>query len=257
MLSVVEEVIKTAYTTPTTRSTSDLITAAIWNADIVNNWKASPNELAAAAGDTFYATAAETLARLAIGTAGQIPRVNSGATALEYKSQILDRDISQPQVINVGVQTTLYTYTIPANLMGTNGGIKLQLWGEYLSITNSAQWSIIITLNGTTIAGRTFGFQGINANPTLWYIEAIIFNINNAAIQRSFCAARRGNQIQSAETILIQPISEYWTAHTVDTTEDSTGPLDLDVDVNHFAAFADTGFTADLVLVTYIPDLPA
>jgi hypothetical protein len=38
------------------------------------------------AGDTLYATAADTLADLAIGTAGQVYRVNSGATAPEWGS---------------------------------------------------------------------------------------------------------------------------------------------------------------------------
>jgi hypothetical protein len=40
------------------------------------------------AGDTLYATAADTLADLAIGTAGQVYRVNSGATAPEWGSSI-------------------------------------------------------------------------------------------------------------------------------------------------------------------------
>ena len=41
-------------------------------------------DLVTTAGDTLYATAADTLARLGIGTAGQILQVNSGATAPEW-----------------------------------------------------------------------------------------------------------------------------------------------------------------------------
>lgn len=40
--------------------------------------------LTLAAGDLLYATGPDTVARLPIGTAGQFPRVNAGATALEY-----------------------------------------------------------------------------------------------------------------------------------------------------------------------------
>ena len=48
-------------------------------------WKVDPvADLVTTAGDTLYATAADTLARLAIGTAGQVLKVNSGATAPEW-----------------------------------------------------------------------------------------------------------------------------------------------------------------------------
>jgi hypothetical protein len=50
-------------------------------------WGICPTlDLAAVAGDILYATGADTLAKLAIGTVGQLLVVNSGATALEYAS---------------------------------------------------------------------------------------------------------------------------------------------------------------------------
>lgn len=72
-----------AYATPSTQSTGDVITAANWNV-LINNWLASPNELVTTAGDIVYATAAEVLARLGLGTAGQFLKTNSGATAPEW-----------------------------------------------------------------------------------------------------------------------------------------------------------------------------
>ena len=42
------------------------------------------NTVIDAAGDLVYGTAADTLGRLAIGTAGQVLQVNSGATAPEW-----------------------------------------------------------------------------------------------------------------------------------------------------------------------------
>jgi hypothetical protein len=48
-------------------------------------WKVDPvADLVTTAGDTLYATAADTLVRLGIGTAGQVLTVNSGATAPEW-----------------------------------------------------------------------------------------------------------------------------------------------------------------------------
>lgn len=73
-----------AYASPSTRTTGDLITAAIWNQDIVANSQASVPDIFTTAGDTVYGTAADTATRLAIGSAFQTYRTNSGATAPEW-----------------------------------------------------------------------------------------------------------------------------------------------------------------------------
>jgi hypothetical protein len=49
-----------------------------------------PASLVDAAGDLIYATAADTVARLPMGTASQVLRVNSGATGLEYATPALN-----------------------------------------------------------------------------------------------------------------------------------------------------------------------
>lgn len=57
------------------------------NTDMDFTWGIDPtSDLVTTAGDTVYATAADTLARLGIGTAGQVLTVNSGATAPEWKT---------------------------------------------------------------------------------------------------------------------------------------------------------------------------
>lgn len=78
-----------AYVSPTTRTTGTLITAAIWNQDIVSNSQASVPDIFTAAGDTVYATAADTAGVLAKGTAYQTYRMNSGATAPEWGNGLL------------------------------------------------------------------------------------------------------------------------------------------------------------------------
>lgn len=67
-----------------TRTTGDLITAAIWDNDVVGVGNDTPAAKAVAAGDVFYATAAGVITRLAKGTAMQILRMNAGATAPEW-----------------------------------------------------------------------------------------------------------------------------------------------------------------------------
>jgi hypothetical protein len=62
-----------------------------------------------AAGDLFYASAAGVLARLAKGTANQVLKMNSGATAPEWGENrfIGARVVSSAQLINIGTWTTI------------------------------------------------------------------------------------------------------------------------------------------------------
>lgn len=61
-----------AYVSPSNRTTGDLITAADWNQDVVDNMKANPAELSKA------------------GNGGKVVALNAGETALEYA------DVSSP-----------------------------------------------------------------------------------------------------------------------------------------------------------------
>ena len=54
-----------AWTAPATVITGDLLTAALWNAQVRDDMLETAPAKATAAGDTFYATAANALARLA------------------------------------------------------------------------------------------------------------------------------------------------------------------------------------------------
>lgn len=72
--------------TSSTSTTTAAVPASVKSAyDLAN--AAIPKSLVDAAGDLIYATANDTPARLALGTAGQILTVNSGATAPEWKTQ--------------------------------------------------------------------------------------------------------------------------------------------------------------------------
>jgi hypothetical protein len=60
-----------AWTSPTTRTTGDLITAAIWNTDLVDNLSETTPAKVTTKGDIVVATAANAVSRLAVGSDGQ------------------------------------------------------------------------------------------------------------------------------------------------------------------------------------------
>ena len=77
-----------AWTAPTDRITSDIITAAQWNTFLgaTGDMSLTATGIVTTQGDTVYATAANTLARLAKGTAYQALAMNAGATAPSWQA---------------------------------------------------------------------------------------------------------------------------------------------------------------------------
>lgn len=77
-----------AWTAPTDRITGDVITAAQWNALLgaTGDLSLTATGIVTTQGDTVYATAANTLARLAKGTAYQALAMNAGATAPSWQA---------------------------------------------------------------------------------------------------------------------------------------------------------------------------
>lgn len=117
-----------AYSTPPTQSTGDLITAAAWNV-LVNNWLASTLELATAAGQIPYATGAEAIAMLALGTAG-LP-LTAGGAAPQWGGDVLMGDAAGI-VIGHTAQIT-EPWTSEAQVLGTgeaDTSIFLGLWSN-------------------------------------------------------------------------------------------------------------------------------
>lgn len=70
-----------AWTTPRTWVTSEIVTAALLNTHLRDNFNVTLPGIAAAAGDTFYASGANTGAVRSAGSAGQGYIMNAGATA--------------------------------------------------------------------------------------------------------------------------------------------------------------------------------
>jgi hypothetical protein len=70
-----------AYVSPSSKATGTLITAAIWNQDIVANEQASAPDVFTAKGDLFVGTAADTGAKMAAGTNEYVLIADSAQTA--------------------------------------------------------------------------------------------------------------------------------------------------------------------------------
>jgi hypothetical protein len=105
-------------------------------------WKVDPvADLVTTAGDTLYATAADTLARLAIGTAGQVLQVNSGATAPEWAAPAGGGKVLQVVQGTTTTMTTITTTTFADTTITA-------------TITPTAATSKILVLVSASLQGR-------------------------------------------------------------------------------------------------------
>lgn len=108
-----------AWTTPRTWTTGELVTAALLNTHLRDNFNVTMPALVTAAGDIAQATGANALARLGIGTAFQIPAVNAGATALAYRNNgVLQTVSTESGVVATGTTLIPFDDTIPQNTEG-------------------------------------------------------------------------------------------------------------------------------------------
>ena len=65
---------------------------------------------------------------------------------------VIDRDVSNASLVNDTTETTMYTYTVPANTLGTNGMIRISYVGELLNNTGgSATLVVRVKLGSTTV----------------------------------------------------------------------------------------------------------
>lgn len=167
-----------AYVSPSSKSTGDVITAAEWNQTNVSNWLASANEKVTTAGDLVYATAAKTLARLGIGSTGQILMVSAGLPAWSNPSivtaeALLSGDValsSGTYVDGPSVSLAAGTWLIvggvsirSASSGGSTASISAKLWdgtnveaaGEAFRHSDTETFMAQITLAGIATLGST------------------------------------------------------------------------------------------------------
>ena len=172
--------------TSSTSTTTAAVPASVKSAyDLAN--AAIPKSLVDAAGDLIYATANDTPARLALGTAGQVLTVNAGATAPEWKtaaggSTFAGCSVRQGSALIANNTTTVLDYTVEVfdtdnyHSNTTNPSritIPAGKAGYYLIIAK-VEWNtnaggsnrqIRLNLNGTNIKNNIMDPDGDSPGP--------------------------------------------------------------------------------------------
>ena len=155
-----------AYNAPSTISTGDLITAAIWNADVVANpiaiYAGAMSIASQAVGDILYASSTTQLGRVGIGSANKV--LTSTGSAPQWVTQIANAAL--PTNIDVGgtldvtsavtLDSTLAVSSTAADAIDVAGGItagtgNVALVGTDGKINGPLSSTIIDDLSGANL----------------------------------------------------------------------------------------------------------
>lgn len=182
-----------------------------------------------------------------IGTSfGVLPRVLAGSgTAVD--------------VVNTAAETSVFSHSIAANLLGTNGAVNLIVGGDYLNDSGAGRtFTLRIKLGATTIFADDSPSIGAGAARGVWTLDVILGNLNATNAQHlngEFLLSDRtapttglGN-LANVGGLISAAIGSAPTNPTVDTTSAQT----LDVTVQHSTNNANLSFRKKYATLIYLP----
>lgn len=155
-------------------------------------------------GDTIYSSTGSTPARLGIGTAGQVLRVNSGATAPEWATP--SATASGLTYITGGTFTTSSTININDIFSSTYQNYKIFL--DVSASSGNFDWTARLRVGGSDNSNSTYNSQGAffdggtgyvnKASQAEWFIGNCISGVN--ALEMTIYSPNQTNQTKFGST---------------------------------------------------------
>lgn len=154
--------------------------------------------------------------------------ISAGVATINY-TKMQDTSSSNVTVTNTATETTIYTYSVPANTLGTNRALRFTLNGTYLN--NSAAnrtVTVRVKYGATTILTKVSPTIPTSATTGSFAIEGFVAAQNSASIQTGYMwvSFEGGDDITR------------WVDDKGSAAEDSTGALNLVVTVQLSSATA-------------------
>jgi hypothetical protein len=125
-----------------------------------------------------------------LGGAGQLANTGNIAGSLTmngfYIPVVLTRLTTPVDVVSSTTETTLFTYTVPANVMGTTRRLRLELGGDYLNNSGlilTTSETVRIKFGGTTIWEDTGKLHANSSNRKPWFMRINVTNLGATNLQ--------------------------------------------------------------------------
>lgn len=188
-----------AYVSPVSRSTGDIITAAIWNQDVVENVLAGASEIAESVGDLIVGAGEHELTRLAPGTGGTLLRRKVSEAGLEWA---VPADALQTFGLVAAGRLTAAATTVTLQGFGSYRRLRLVLFGVVGNTTHSLRLNNNTTANQhayqdqdssgwATAAGTSFPLKNTGAGVMESVVDIVSDGVtarNQAVVVRSAVA---------------------------------------------------------------------
>jgi len=147
---------------------------------------------------------------------------------------VINRNHTDVAVTNTNAETSVYSFTVPGNLLETNRAIRVVLYGTYLNNSGATKTiRLRLKYGATTVCDKTSVTNANSATTADVSAEFVLTN-NNATNSQEGMERLLIDRAGS----LISPVIDTGTA-----AEDSTADKTFDVTVTHSAASVSTTFT--------------
>lgn len=175
-------------------------------------------------------------------------RQNSDINSPEFYTEawtqfvgVLDRSVTQNDVVSTAAETTLYSFSVPGNVLDTQKMLRLTIYGDYLNNSGASRTIIVkVKYGATTLYADTSGSLAANATRHAFRMEFLLGNQNATNAQvlgGNICMSTAG-----ATTGLGDMATVAAATTGIDTdvygssAEDSTAAKTLDITVKHSAS---------------------
>lgn len=138
------------------------------------------------AGDIVYSDGTD-LQRLAIGSAGQVLKTNSGATAPEWGGFAVDVQTADVSVDNTAVETDIVSFTLPGGTLSTGNAVLVRAYVSSMNATTTT-FAIKGYYGGSSVSSGNLGGSAIGGGSDTagGYIEFLLFATGATNTQEIF-----------------------------------------------------------------------
>jgi hypothetical protein len=149
--------------------------------------------------------------------------------------RLLNRDVTQQESSNTTSEVTIYTFAVPANTLGTDKVLRLEVQGDLLNNTGATvTWTIRVKWGGTTIASFAPTNVTTSAARRAWWLSVKLAAGNATNVQRAMTRIDL-SEAHANGTVTGPNLHTVLGRHDA-LAVDSTAQQTLEVTVQHSAA---------------------
>ena len=189
----------------------------------------------------------------------QAPVPASLVMGASYYQRQLDANGTQLVIAGTAAETTLYSFDIGANLLGTNGCVECRLDCDYLNNSGSNKTiTLKVKYGATTMYADTTSNIASDVDRAAFSIWVRLSAANSTAAQNVFMQTNGGTRVAPTTGISQFGFAAGGTGASIPSamsgtaTEDSTLVKTFALTITHSAADANTSFRRNYALLTKI-----